>query len=211
MNFPTALIRLLIVDDHHVVRSGITASVQLEDDIRVVAEAENPSQAIALAKEHRPDVILMDLRMPDGGGIPAAAALRTEAPDSRVLIFTTFDGDEDVYRAMQAGAYGYLLKSAPRDELLIAIRTVAAKKRYLPPALGARLASRLSAQNLSAREVEVLRFLGRGRANKQIGAELGISEETVKRHVSNIFAKMGVADRAQATAEALKRGIIHFD
>ncbi len=211
MNPPNALIRLLIVDDHHVVRSGITASVNLEDDIRVVAEAENPSQAIALAKEHRPDVILMDLRMPDGGGIPAAATLRTAAPDSQVLMFTTFDGDEDVYRAMQAGAYGYLLKSAPREELLTAIRTVAAAKRYLPPELAARLASRISAQNLSAREIEVLRFVGRGRANKQIGAELGISEETVKRHVSNIFAKMGVADRAQATAEALRRGIIHFE
>jgi len=211
MNPPSALIRLLIVDDHHVVRSGITASVHLEDDIRVVAEAENPSQAIALAKEHRPDVILMDLRMPDGGGILAATALRAEAPDSRVLMFTTFDGDEDIYRAMQAGAYGYVLKSAPRDELLLAIRTVAADKRYLPPALAARLASRLAAQNLSAREIEVLRFVGRGRANKQIGAELGISEETVKRHVSNIFAKMGVADRAQATAEALRRGIIHFE
>jgi DNA-binding NarL/FixJ family response regulator len=211
MNPPTALIRLLIVDDHHVVRSGITASVQLEDDIRVVAEAENPSQAIALAKEHRPDVILMDLRIPDGGGISAAAALRAATPELRVLMFTTFDGDEDVYRAMQAGAYGYVLKSAPREELLIAIRTVAAGKRYLPPALAARLASRLSTQNLSAREIEVLRFVGRGRANKQIGAELGISEETVKRHVSNIFAKMGVADRAQATAEALRRGIIHFD
>jgi DNA-binding NarL/FixJ family response regulator len=211
MNPPAALIRLLIVDDHHVVRSGVTASVQLEEDIRVVAEAENPSQAVALAKAHGPDVILMDLRMPDGGGISAAAALRETAPDSRVLMFTTFDGDEDVYRAMQAGAYGYLLKSAPREELLLAIRTVAAGKRYLPSALAARLASRLSAQNLSAREVEVLRLVGRGRANKQIGADLGISEETVKRHVSNIFAKMGVADRAQATAEALRRGIIHFE
>jgi len=205
------VIRLLVVDDHHVVRSGIAASVGLEDDLEVAAEAENPAQAVALAREHRPHVILLDLRMPDGGGLAAAAELRNAAPESRVLMFTTFDGDEDVYRAMQAGAYGYLLKSAPRDELLAAIRAVAAGQRYLPPALAARLASRVSAQNLSAREIEVLRYVGRGRANKQIGAELGISEETVKRHVSNIIAKMGVSDRAQATSEAIRRGIIHLE
>lgn len=204
-------VRILVVDDHHVVRSGLAASLGLEDDFDVVAEADNAAAVPALAKKHRPDVILMDLRMPGGSGIEATAALRAEAPDARVLMFTTFDGDEDIYRAMQAGARGYLLKSAPRAELLAAIRAVAAGERYLPAALARRLAGRVAAPDVSEREREVLQLIARGKANKEIASALGISEETVKRHVSNLFVKMGVADRAQATSEGIRRGLIHLD
>jgi two-component system NarL family response regulator len=204
-------IRILVVDDHHVVRSGLAASLGLEADLQVVAEAESGAAVLALARKYRPDVILMDLRMPGGGGIEATAALRTEAPGARVLMFTTFDGDEDIYRAMQAGARGYLLKSAPREELLTAIRAVAAGERYLPPALAQRLAGRVASPDVSERELEVLRLMARGKANKEIAAALGISEETVKRHASNLFVKMGVADRTQAVSEGMRRGLIHWD
>ena len=204
-------IRLLVVDDHHVVRSGLAASLGLEDDLHVVGEADSAAAVPALVRKHRPDVILMDLRMPGGSGIEATAALRAEMPDARVLMFTTFDGDEDIYRAMQAGARGYLLKSAPREELLAAIRTVAAGERFLPAALAQRLAGRVAAPDVSERELEVLRLIARGKANKEIAAALGISDETVKRHVSNLFVKMGVADRAQATSEGIRRGLIQLD
>lgn len=204
-------IRLLVVDDHHVVRSGLAASLGLEDDLQVVGEAESGAAVPALARKHRPDVILMDLRMPGGNGIEATAALRAEMPEARVLMFTTFDGDEEIYRAMQAGARGYLLKSAPRAELLAAIRAVAAGERYLPAALAQRLAGRIGTPDVSERELEVLRLIARGKANKEIAAALGIGDETVKRHVSNLFVKMGVADRAQATSEGIRRGLIHLD
>jgi DNA-binding NarL/FixJ family response regulator len=204
-------IRLLVVDDHHVVRSGLAASLGLEDDLLVVGEADSAAAVPALVSKHKPDVILMDLRMPGGSGIEATTALRAEMPEARVLMFTTFDGDEDIYRAMQAGARGYLLKSAPRDELLAAIRAVAAGERYLPAALAQRLAGRVAAPDVSERELEVLRLIARGKANKEIAAALGISDETVKRHVSNLFVKMGVADRAQATSEGIRRGLIQLD
>ena len=183
----------------------------MEDDLQVVAEAESGEQALALVQKHRPHVVLMDLRMHGAGGLAATAELRTAAPDAHVLMFTTFEGEEDIYRAMQAGARGYLLKSAPREELLAAIRAVAAGQRHLPPALAHRLAARIGAQDLSPRELEVLGQIGKGKGNKEIAAALGISEETVKRHVSNLFVKMGVADRAQATSEAIRRGLIHLD
>ena len=204
-------IRLLVVDDHHVVRSGLAASLGLEDDLTVVAEAGNGDDAVAQYRERQPDVVLMDLRLPGADGIAATAALRSEWPHARVLMFTTFDSEEDIYRAMRAGARGYLLKSAPREELLSAIRAVAAGERHLPPALAQRLAGRISTPDVSEREREVLQLMARGKANKEIAAALGISEETVKRHASNLFVKMGVADRAQATSEGIRRGLIHFD
>ena len=204
-------IRLLVVDDHHVVRSGLAASLGLEDDLTVVAEASNGDDAVAQFRKHQPDVVLMDLRLPGADGIAATAALRSEWPHARVLMFTTFDSEEDIYRAMRAGARGYLLKSAPREELLAAIRAVAAGERHLPPALAQRLAGRISTQEVSEREREVLQLMARGKANKEIAVALGISEETVKRHASNLFVKMGVADRAQATSEGIRRGLIHFD
>jgi two-component system NarL family response regulator len=204
-------IRILVVDDHHVVRSGLAASVGVEEDITVVAEAGSAEEAIAQYRKHQPDMVLMDLRLPGASGIAATADLRREWPDARILMFTTFDGEEDIYRAMQAGARGYLLKSAAREELLAAIRAVAADERYLPPALAQRLAGRVAAPDVSEREREVLQLIARGKANKEIAAALGISEETVKRHASNLFVKMGVADRAQATSEGIRRGLIQLE
>ncbi len=177
----------------------------------VIAEAGNAADAIAEFRRHEPDVVLMDLRLPGNNGIAITAELRREWPDARVLMFTTFDSEEDIYRAMQAGARGYLLKSAPREELLTAIRTVAAGERHLPPALAQRLAGRVGSPDVSEREREVLQLIARGKANKEIAAALGISEETVKRHASNLFVKMGVADRAQATSEGIRRGLIQLE
>lgn len=204
-------IRILVVDDHFVVRSGIAASLGLEEDLAVVAEAEDQAGALREFAKHRPDVVMMDLRLRDASGTDAAAALCREFPGARVLMFTTFEGDEAIYRAMRAGALGYVSKSAPREELLEAIRTVAAGKRFLPQALANALADRLAGDDLSPRELEVLAEIGRGRSNKEIGSALGISEDTVKRHVSNLFTKLRVNDRAQATAEAIRRGFIRLD
>lgn len=204
-------IRVLVVDDHHVVRSGLAASLGLEDDISVVAEAGNSDEALAQFRAAQPDVVLMDLRLPGLNGTATTAALRREWPDARVLIFTTFDGDEDVYRAMQAGARGYLLKSAPREELLRALRTVASGERFMTPDLSLRLAQRVSAPDLSEREIDVLRLISAGKSNKEIGTTLHIAEDTVKRHVSNILTKLGVSDRAQAATEAIRRGFLHLD
>jgi two-component system NarL family response regulator len=203
--------RILVVDDHHVVRSGLAASLGLEDDIHVVGEAASSAAAIEAYAGLRPDLVLMDLRLPDASGVATTAALVEQWPGARVLIFSTFDGDEDVYRAMQAGARGYLLKSAPRADLLKAIRAIAAGERFLPPEISQRLAQRIAAPDLSQRELEVLRLVARGRSNKEIGVLLHIAEDTVKRHVSNILSKLGVSDRAHAATEAIRRGFIHLD
>jgi DNA-binding NarL/FixJ family response regulator len=203
--------RILVVDDHHIIRSGLVASLGLEDDLIVVGEAESGAQALALYGTCAPDVVLMDLRMRGGNGIEATAALRAQAPDARVLMYTTFDGEEDVYRAVQAGARGYLLKSAPREELLTALRAVAAGERYLPPELARRLAERVAGPDISERELEVLQLISAGKSNKEIGSALHIAEDTVKRHVSNILTKLGVSDRAQAATEAFRRGFLHLD
>jgi DNA-binding NarL/FixJ family response regulator len=204
-------IKLLVVDDHFVVRSGVVASLALEDDLEVVAEAETGDQALMLYREKRPDVVIMDLRLPGKSGIESTAELMKEFPQARVLIFTTYDGDEDIYRATQAGAFGYLLKSSPREELLMAVRALAKGERYMPAAISSRLAARVAEPDLSPREQEILLLLGRGLSNKEIGGQLFISEDTVKRHISNLFVKLKVNDRAQATAEAIRRGFIHLD
>ncbi len=206
-----ATIRVLVADDHHVVRSGIAASIGLEDDLAVVAEADSGEQVVAQYRASHPDVVLMDLRLPGMSGIEATAALIREVPEARVIMFTTFEGDEDIYRAVQAGARGYLLKSAPREELLRAIRSVAAGERYLPPALANRHAERMASEELSPRELEVLQQIGQGRSNKEIGSALGITEDTVKRHVTNLLAKLRVLDRTQATTAAIRRGLIRLD
>ena len=203
--------RILVVDDHHVVRSGLAASLGMEEDLTVVGEAESGAQALALYEKCAPDVVLMDLRMRGGNGIETTAALRAKAPEARVLMYTTFDGEEDVYRAVQAGARGYLLKSAPREELLAALRAVAAGERYLPPELARRLAGRVAGPDISERELEVLQLISTGKSNKEIGATLHIAEDTVKRHVSNILTKLGVSDRAQAATEAFRRGFLHLE
>ncbi|MCD6049781.1 MAG: response regulator containing a CheY-like receiver domain and an DNA-binding domain [Verrucomicrobia bacterium] len=204
-------IKLLVVDDHFVVRSGVVASLALEDDLEVVAEAETGEQSLTLYREKKPDVVIMDLRLPGKNGIETTALLVKEFPGARVLIFTTYDGDEDIYRATQAGAFGYLLKSSPREELLAAIRALAKGERYMTAAISSRLAARVAGPDLSPRELEILQLLGRGLSNKEIGGKLFISEDTVKRHISNLFVKLKVNDRAQATAEAIRRGFIHLE
>jgi two-component system NarL family response regulator len=202
-------ITVLIADDHFVVRSGLVASLGLEADITVVAEADAAAQVTELYRKHTPSVVLMDVRLgPGNDGITATAELCAAFSDARVLMFSTHGRDEDVFRAVKAGARGYLLKTAPRDELLRAIRTVATGERYLPPALADRLAERLSQPELSPREREILHLIRRGKSNKEIGTSLFIAEDTVKRHVSNMLAKLDVADRAEAVAEALRRGLL---
>ncbi|WP_254053663.1 response regulator [Singulisphaera sp. GP187] len=207
---PTA-ITILVVDDHFVVRSGLAASLGLEADLTVVAEAECGEAALTLYRQHRPAVVLMDLMLTGLNGIGATEQLRSEFPEAKVIIFSTFARNEEIYQAMRAGAKGYLLKTAPRAELLTAIRTVSAGNSYLPPLLTERLAERLTQSELTPREREILQLIRRGLSNKEIGAALFIAEDTVKRHVSNLMQKLQAGDRAQAVAEALRRGLITLD
>ncbi len=199
---------IMLVDDHFVVRSGLVASLELEDDLRVVAEADRGEEAVDLYREHRPRVVMMDLQLPGLNGIEATERLREIDPRARVLIFSTFARDDEVQAALDAGALGYLQKSAGRDELITALRTVAADESFLPPGLAERLAGLQLAPSITSREREILVLIAQGRANKEIAAELGIADDTVKRHVSNVLQKFGVNDRAQATAEAIRRGIV---
>ena len=203
--------RLLLVDDHAVIRMGLTGSLNLEPDLAVIAEASKAGQAIELYRKHRPDVVLMDFRLPDMTGVEATKVICREFPDARVLMLTVHEGEEDVYQAMQAGALGYVQKSIGWRELLAAIRSVAEGERYLPPELAARLKERLSREPLSVRELEVLHFIVRGQSNKEIGVSLNISDVTVKRHITHILEKLRVLDRTQAAIAAIQRGIIHLD
>ena len=204
-------IRLLIVDDHYVVRMGLTGSVSMEPDMAVVAEASTGPQALELYRQHKPDVVLLDLRLPGMDGVETTAALCREFPAVRIIILSTYDGEEDIYRALHAGAQAYLLKTMPREELLEAIRVVYGGNRYIPPAVAARLADRLHRPELSAREREVLMHLAKGRSNKEIAFVLNITEVTVKLHVSNILGKLSVNDRTQAVTVALQRGIVRLE
>lgn len=207
----TGRIRILVVEDHHVVRQGLVALVKTVPDMTVVAEASDGKQAVELFRQHRPDVTIMDLRLPAMGGVDAIKAIRQEFPAARVIVLTTFDGDEDIYRALQAGARGYLLKDMFGEELMDAIRTVHAGKTRIPPAVAQRLAERMAGPGLTARELEVLKLIVSGKSNKEIGKELTISEATVKTHINSILSKLDVNDRTQAATTALQRGIIHFD
>ena len=202
------MLKLILIDDHFVVRSGLVASLELEDDMSVLAESDRGEEASALFVKHRPDVVLMDMQLPGISGVEATARLRTAHPEARVLIFSTFARDEEVSAALKAGALGYLQKSASRDELLRAIRSVAQGMRALPADLEARLALRTAGPEITPREREILALIAQGKANKEIGATLGIAEDTVKRHVSSILDKLQVNDRAQATAEAMRRGLV---
>jgi two-component system NarL family response regulator len=204
-------IRIMIADDHFVVRMGLAAVINTQADMQVVAEASNGLQALELFRHHLPDVTLMDLRMPQMEGVEAITAIRLEFPKSRFIVLTTYDGDEDIYRALQAGARGYLLKDMLSDSLLDAIRTVHAGQRRIPPEVASRLAERMFRSELSAREMEVLRLIVKGKSNKQIGTDLGVAEGTVKIHINNILSKLGVSDRTQAATFALQHGIIHLD
>jgi len=204
-------IRILIVEDHHIVRKGFVALLGTVEGMEVVAEGSDGSEALGLYRKHRPDVTLMDLRLPGMGGVDAIKALRAAFTEARVIVLTTFDGDEDIYRALQAGARGYLLKGMKLEDLTAAIRTVHAGKTCIPEAVAGRLAERLAGPALTERETEVLRLIVAGNSNREIGTKLFISEATVKTHVNNLLSKLGVTDRTQATTLALQRGIVHLD
>jgi two-component system NarL family response regulator len=203
-------IKLLVVEDHHIVRQGLVALLNTVQDMEVVAEASDGKIGVDLFRKHQPDVTLMDLRLPTLGGAEAVAKIRTEFPAARIIVLTTFDGDEDIYRALQAGARGYLLKGMFGDELLDAIRAVHAGKTRIPAVVAERLAGRMGGQELTARELEVLGLIVRGQSNKEIGGSLSISEATVKTHINSILGKMGVTDRTQAATTAIQRGIVHL-
>ena len=203
-------IRILIADDHYIVRIGVVAVVNTQSDMEVVAEAEDGSQAIELFEKLKPDLVLMDSRMAVKTGIQATVEIRKRDPEARVLILTAFDGDEDIRRAFEAGAQGYVLKSATREQLIPALRAVAAGERWVPNEVAHRLSSHNSFEALTAREVEVLNEVAKGLANKQISDLFGISEHTVKGHLKLILAKLRVADRTEAVRVAVQRGIIQF-
>jgi DNA-binding NarL/FixJ family response regulator len=204
-------IRILVVDDHNVVRQGLVALLNTVPDLKVVAEASDGEDAIEAHRRHKPDITLMDLRLPKMGGADAIARIREESPAARIIVLTTFDGDEDIFRALQAGAKGYLLKGMDIDELTEAIRTVYGGKSKIPAFVAEKLAERMGGPALTTREIEVLRRIVAGRSNKEISSDLFISEATVKTHVNSILGKLGVTDRTQAATTALQRGIVHLD
>lgn len=208
---PIEQIRLLIVDDHPVVRDGLVAILhEGEPDLVVVGEAGDGKEAVNVWRELRPTVTIMDLQLPGQTGVEAIQAIRREDPDARILVLTTFDGDADIQRALEAGARGYLLKSVRRAILIEAVRAVAQGQRYLPPATAARLVEAMEAERLTPRELDVLRLLAEGHRNREIADDLGLAEPTVKIHVNNLLRKLEAKDRTEAAVIALKRGLIHL-
>jgi DNA-binding NarL/FixJ family response regulator len=207
----TEPIRILVVDDHKIVRQGIVALLNTVPDLKVIAEAADGQEAIEIHRLHKPDVTLMDLRLPKMGGADAITRIRQEHPAARIIVLTTFDGDEDIFRALQAGAKGYLLKGMDIDELTEAIRSVYAGKSRIPAAVAEKLADRMGGPALTSRELEVLKRIVAGRSNKEIAQDLIISEATVKTHINSILSKLGVSDRTQAATSALQRGIVHLE
>jgi len=205
-------VRILLVDDHFAIRVGLAASLRSEKDLEVIAEASSGTEAIALFERHSPDVVVMDWRLPDMSGVEVTRTLRKkDGARVRVLMLSVYDGEDDIYQAMEAGACGYVLKSASRDELLEAIRSVHRAERYLPPKLAEALRKRKSRASLTDRELEVLTGIVRGRSNKEIASDLGLAEITVKQHVSSVLDKLGVQDRTQAATAAIQRGTVHLD
>ncbi len=204
-------IKVMVVDDHPAFRKGLAALIESEPDFQVVAEAGDGREAIELFRKARPDVALMDLRLPGMGGVEATMAIRKEFPDARIIVLTTFDADEDIYRAIQSGARSFLLKDPPADELAAAIRAVHAGERKLPSHIASRLEERKQRADLSPREMDVLQLLIKGRSNKEIASALFISEDTVKAHLKTLFAKLNVRDRTEAAVSAIRHGIVHLE
>lgn len=203
-------IRLLVADDHTLVRDGLTAMMEQHEDVTVIGEASNGRDAVKQFQALQPDVTLMDLRMPVMDGVEAIVTIREAFPGARIIVLTTYDGDEDVYQALRAGAKGYLLKDAGRDCLLAAIEAVHAGRTHLPAGVAAKLAERMNGPELTVREREVLRSMAQGKSNSEIGAALLITEATVKTHVNSILTKLQVSDRTQAVTTALRRGLVQL-
>ncbi len=204
------MIGVLCVDDHALLREGIAALVNAESDMKLVAQAANGQEAIEKFRLHRPDVTLMDLQMPALSGIEAIIGIRSEFPDARIIVLTTYAGDVQMLRALKAGARGYILKAHVRRELLDSIRAVHAGQKRIPPEVAAQLAEHAAEDDLTSREIDVLQLIATGNANKEIAGQLSIAEETVKSHVTNILAKLGANDRTHAVTIGLKRGIIEL-
>jgi DNA-binding NarL/FixJ family response regulator len=204
------MIRVFAVDDHALLREGISALVNAESDTKLIAEASNGQEAIEKFRLHRPDVTLMDLQMPGLNGIEAIISIRSEFPNARIIVLTTYVGDVQVLRALKAGVRGYILKGHVPRELLNTIRAVHAGQKRIPPEVSAELAEYVAKDDLSSREIDVLRLIAAGNANKQVAGQLAIAEETVKSHVTRILAKLGASDRTHAVTLALKRGIIEL-
>jgi len=204
-------IRVLIVEDHNVVRQGLVALINLAEGIQVVGEAADGVEAIAQFRKLLPDVTLVDLRLPKLSGVEIIQRVRSESPQARFVVLTTYDGDEDIYRALKSGAKAYLLKGMTSEELISTIREVAAGRSHIPPAIAERLAERMGTEDLTPREADVLEQIVQGKSNKEIATELDISEATVKTHINSLLSKLGVTDRTQAATAAIRRGLVPFE
>lgn len=201
-------IRLLVADDHPIVRQGLVAILNAQPDMQVIAEANNGKEVIEQFRLHQPDVAILDLQMPEVGGVEAIATIRAEFPNAAIIMFSIYETDEDIYQGLRAGAKAYLLKDTPCEEILEVIRAVSEGQRYVPADIGTKLAARMERPELSDREYEVLSLMAKGRNNKAIASELNISENTVKFHVTNVMIKLGASDRTHAVVKALRQGII---